>query len=141
MAFEKVRSIKGGKGSAFGSIDKAGRLLVPHVVATTADAKPGTYFELMVDRDASQVLARPVPYETAYSVKASCTGKVSSWKEKDKDGRTPNLLIGLRPALQTMGATIVRRLRVSVEWSADLQGIVVQLPEPETVASELAVTP
>ena len=138
MAFERVRCIKGGKGSKFGSIGKDGRLIVPHLVVSAANASPGMYFELLVDRDNLQILARPTPVETVYSVKSTCTGKPDEWGKPDEKGRTSSLIISLRSALTQMGVTVVRRLRVRIEWSLELEGIVVFLPAMETVGSDLA---
>lgn len=130
--------MKGGRGTLYGSIDKTGRMIIPHAVATLTDAKPGTYFELFVDPDESQILMKPVPYETAYSVKASCTGKLSAWNNKDASRRTPNLIVSVKTALTHVGITIVSRLRVPIDWVEDLGGYIVQLPRPETITSEIA---
>lgn len=139
MSFERVRTMKGGKGTKFASIDKQGRMIIPHAVATIMDGvKPGSYFELLVDRDECQILLRPCLYETAYSVKATCTGKVSAWDEKDESGRTPNLIVSVKTALTLVGFSIVSRLRVPISWSSDFNGFIVQLPKPELVTSELA---
>lgn len=139
MAFEPIRSIRGGRGTLFASIDKQGRLIVPHAVATLVpNIKPGVWFELFVDRDTNQLLLKPTPYEKAYTVKATSTGKLSAWERKDQSGRTPNLVVSVRTALSHVNISIVSRMRVKIEWSDDLNGFVVHLPRPETVYGELA---
>lgn len=140
MAFERVKSMKGGRGTRYGSIDKTGRLIIPHAVCALFDGKPGMYFELLVDRDESLILLRPQEYETAYSVKSTCTGKLAAWNDKSQahGGRTPNLIVSVKTALSMVGLSIVSRLRVACDWSADLDGLVVHLPKPEIVTSEIA---
>ena len=113
-----VKSVKGGKGTSFGSIDKTGRLLIPLLVSSARDLKPGCYLELYTQKVNDTLLLglKPVPAETAYSVRTSCTGKLEDFGKKGKDGHIANLTCSVRVALNTHGYSIIRRIRVGLHW-------------------------
>lgn len=140
MSWKRVKSIKGGRGTQFGSIGKDGRLLLPSVVASAANFGPGTWVELMVadDEDMARIGIVPVRSETAYSVKVTTTGKIEDYgKGPGEKGRTVSLIVPLRHALNELGRSVVKRLRVVCFWDADLEGIVIELPSAQVTQSEI----
>lgn len=134
-----VKSIKGGKGTEFASIDKSGRLLMPTKATSVKGLKPGCFLECYTKKDCGALLIglKPVPQETAYALRVSCTSRLEDFGKDTDAGRKSRLCTTLRAALSAHGYELIRRIRVPFAWDEGEGMFVVTIGMPVTTEADI----